>query len=51
MATGKQGVQRFLTNKALFYRMGIDRSMLDRENGATLDRIFAVEYLLGITRA
>jgi hypothetical protein len=28
--------------------MRIDKSMLDRENDAILDRNFAVEYLLGI---
>jgi hypothetical protein len=29
------------------YRTAIDKSMLDRENDATLDCVFAVEYLFG----
>jgi hypothetical protein len=34
------------------YRTAIDKSMLDRENDATLDCVFAVEYLFcGLTRS
>ena len=35
------------TQPPLLYRGWLDKSILDRENGAILDRIFTVEYLSG----
>jgi len=42
-----RGLRTSYILRLIFYGMAIDRSILDRENDAILDRIFAVEYLFG----
>jgi hypothetical protein len=47
MATGNGRLDKSRVVGLIPCRMWIDKSMLGRDNDAILDRIFAVEYLLG----